>query len=140
VAQFRAALDEKTMPALKVYTVPVKEDGKLELDMTRHDLPDPDPQAEVQRRVGVIITGELSPGGKDPGQWLINVKIRECKHSAYTFGEGANKFYPSLTESAVGLTGSMKSTIDTGKDAWLVIDTDLESDEARTVYVMQMTE
>ncbi|RYD31622.1 MAG: hypothetical protein EOP85_22545 [Verrucomicrobiaceae bacterium] len=131
------ALDGKAMPGVAVYAGPVQADGKVVIDQTRHDLPSPDPEAADPRRVGVRVNGQLSPVGKDGGQWRINLEIRDCKHAAYLYGAGEKKFHPSLTESRFELIGKMPRT---GKDSWLLFDTDEKSENPRAVYMIQVTE
>lgn len=130
---FTAAMDEKSMPGLVVYSTYVQDDGKVLLDLTRGDLPAPDPEAKDPRRVGVLIKGQLSPAEKDAGR-RINLRIRDCKHTAYLYGAGDRKFYPSLTESSVEVIARFS------KDGWAMFEMDAESGETRTVYVMRLTE
>ena len=130
---FLKAMDVNAMPGLTVYSTPVLEDGKVELDLTRGDLPAPDPEAKDPRRVGVLIKGQLSPTEKNAGR-RISLRIRDCKHSSYVYGSGEKKFYPSLTESSMEVIGRFS------KDGWCLIDMDPASKEARKVFVVRLTE
>ena len=133
LAQFKEALDPKALPGMAVYSGTISKDGDILIDQTNHEIPSPDRDSKEPRRLGVLLKGHISLISDDSAVRQIKFRFRECKHSAYIYGSGDKRFFPSWTESSVEVSGRIDG------EGWALMDTNPEAEAPRQIFLVQVT-
>jgi hypothetical protein len=132
VSDLPSALPPAGMPSMKAYTGTSDAQGNFRFDLTDKIIPSPDPEAREPRRLGILVTGTVTPNPAGEPSARIKFRIRECRHQVYAYGAADRRFYPSWTESSMEMIGAID------KSGWAVIDSDPAATEGRTVYFVRI--